>query len=464
MTDQLQFGQDESLVALRQAWERVSQTLETRVNKPSFHSWVKTVVPLSLENGIATFGTTSRFAKHWFESKHIDVIREIVAAEIGTEVRIRFETIEQPSEASPMLRESLPDKPARPKIHPDEESLSLPLNERNTFDAFVAGPGNQLAHAAAAAVAESPGRTYNPLFFYGSPGLGKTHLLHAIGHQIRQVQPGLNVVYLSGEAFTYQYVTAVRDHKIQSFRRRCRSVDVWLIDDVQFLAGKERTEEEFFHTFNALYDMGKQIVLSSDCPPKELGLDERLLSRFECGLVADIATPDLETRRAVLYSKAKSGHMALTDEVVLYIAKLIRSNIRQLEGALVKLHAYASLMKMPITKDLAQEVLQGYFTEEPDLEPRTVQIEVCRLFNMNLADITGPIRSKEIVLARQVAMYLSRELTDSSLPAIGRAFGGRDHSTVFHACKKIAQLVSVDARLAASIKDVRSTLKKNGCG
>lgn len=460
--DQLRLGETESLLELRRAWDCVKERLKSRVNKPSFHSWVKAVVPLSFENGVASFGTTSRFAKHWFESKHLDLIREVLCDELGMDVRARFETIERSEEEPPILTEDLPQKPARPKLQQDEETMSLPLNQRHIFDSFVVGPGNRLAHAAASAVAEAPGKTYNPLFLYGTPGLGKTHLLHAVGHQIQLLHPDARVAYLSGEAFTYQYVTAIRDHKIQAFRRRYRGVDVWLIDDVQFLIGKERTEEEFFHTFNALYDTGKQIVLSSDRSPKELDLDARLLSRFESGLVADIAPPDFETRAAILQRKAANEQMCLPDEVVLYVAKIIRSNIRQLEGALVKLHAYASLMKMPVTRELAQEVLHGYFAVEPELNPQTVQLEVCRLFNMNLEDVTGSGRSRDVVLARQVAMYLSRMLTSASLPAIGRAFG-KDHSTVIHACRKVAQLVTVDPKLAATLKEVQCRLK-NGCG
>lgn len=460
--DQLRLGENESLVSLRRAWESAKETLKSKINKPSYQSWVTAVVPLSLENGIACLGTTSRFAKHWFESKHMDLIREVLSNELGAEVRIRFETVEEAKEEAPLLKESLPVKPARPKLQQDEEPVSLPLNERHVFDTFVVGPGNRLAHAAAAAVAEAPGKTYNPLFFYGTPGLGKTHLLHAIGHQIKRLHPEGKVAYLSGEAFTYQYVTAVRDRKIQAFRRRYRGVDVWLIDDVQFLIGKEKTEEEFFHTFNSLYDTGKQIVLSSDRPPKELNLDTRLLSRFESGLVADIAPPDFETRAAILQRKAECEQMSLPDEVVLYVAKIIRSNIRQLEGALVKLHAYASLMKMPLTRELAHEVLHGYYVDEPEIDPRTVQLEVCKLFNLNLEDITGPGRSRELVLARQVAMYLARHLTTFSLPSIGRAFG-KDHSTVIHACNKVAQLLVTDGRIASAVQEITARLK-NGRG
>jgi len=437
--------------------------LKARVNKPSYQSWVRTVVPVSLEGGVATLATGSRFAKHWFEAKHLDAIREALSSELGQEVRVRFEVMDEQADEAPLLRDTLPEKPERPKLQHEEEPFTLPLNERYTLDSFVAGPGNRLALAAAAAVAEAPGRTYNPLFIYGSPGLGKTHLLHAIGHSVRKNMPDANVAYLSGEAFTYHYVTAIREHKIQAFRRRCRGIDVWLLDDVQFLVGKERTEEEFFHTFNALYDTGKQIVLSSDRPPKDLDLDPRLLSRFECGLIADMAPPDLETRMAILQQKAASEQMSLPEEVVIYIAKMIRSNIRQLEGALVKLRAYASLMSMPLTKELAREVLHTYYSEEPELDPRTVQLEVCRFYNIDLEAMTGPARTRDIVLARQVAMYLARELTSASLSTIGRAFGGRDHTTVLHACRKLAECLAADSKLAASVNDVRSRLK-NGCG
>ncbi len=267
---------------------------------------------------------------------------------------------------------------------------------------------------------------------------------------------GLRVAYVSGETFTYHYVSALREHKTAEFRRKYRNIDIWLVDDIQFLIGKESTEQEFFHTYNAIYDMGKQIVLSSDRAPKDLELDRRLLSRFECGLLADIAPPDLETRMAILQAKAQSEDMALPNEVILYIAKLIRSNIRQLEGALIKLHAYASLMKTSVTPTLAEEVLGNYFGGEavPVIDPQKVQKAVAGRFNVELSDIKGKCRGADIVMPRQIAMYLTRHLTDYSLPAIGRAFGGKDHSTVIHACKKVEEKISRDKSFASLVDEI----------
>lgn len=423
------------------------------VNKPSFESWIKTAHPISLEDGRVTIGTTSRFAKHWLESKHLPAIREILEQQLGESVTIRVELLEE--EGPVIMAEKLPKKP-KPQSRSDEESVSQPLNSRYVFDTFVVGPNNRLAHACAASIAEEPGKLYNPLFVYGGPGLGKTHLLQAIGHHAANEHSGLRVIYVSGETFTYHYVTALREHRAAEFRRKFRNVDVWLVDDIQFLMGKERTEEEFFHTYNAIYDMGKQIVLTSDRAPKDLELDRRLLSRFECGMVADIAPPDLETRMAILQTKAEADHMALPNEVILYIAELITSNIRQLEGALVKLHAYASLMRTSVTTSLAQEVLGNYFTENAPqiIDADKVQKEVARHFNVDISDIRGSSRTKDIVVPRQVAMYLARQLTESSLPAIGKAFGGRDHSTVLHACKIVAQKLTGDRAFAALVEEL----------
>jgi chromosomal replication initiator protein len=326
---QLQLGEDDAFQALQSAWEHALESLSEMVNKPSFESWIRSAHPVAMVDGRAVIGTTSRFAKHWLESKHLTTIEEIIECQLGRPVSVKIELLEE--EGPVLLAEKLPKKP-KPAPKSDGESISQPLNSRYTFDNFVVGPNNRLAHACSMAVAEEPGKTYNPLFIYGGAGLGKTHLLQAIGQAALAENPDLRVVYVSGETFTYHYVTALREHRTAEYRRAYRNVDLWLVDDIQFLAGKERTEEEFFHTFNAIYDMGKQIVLSSDRAPKDLELDKRLLSRFECGMLADIAPPDLPTRMAILQTKAESEHMALPNEVILYIAQLITTNIRQLEG------------------------------------------------------------------------------------------------------------------------------------
>jgi len=455
---QLQLGEDDAFLALERAWEQARDALAAKVTKPSFESWVKPIVPLSFEDGVAVLGTPSRFAKHWLEGKYLEDIRALLEEQLGQGIRV---VLRQATEQQPgLLREPLLAT-EKPPTRPADDASSIPLNSRYDFDSFVVGPCNRLAHATASAVAGAPGGTYNPLFIYGRAGLGKTHLLHAIGLAVLQCLPHLRVAYVPGETFTFQYVTALREHRIAEFRRRYRNVDVWLVDDVQFLVGKERTEQEFFHTYNALYDGGKQVVLSSDRAPKELELDTRLLSRFECGMVTDIAPPDLETRMAILQTKAAREHLTLPDEVVTYVARVVRTNIRQLEGALIKLHAYAALMNAPVTQTLAEDVLGGYFREQEalPLDPVLVQLAVSRRFKVSLDDLTGSKRSQDIVLPRQVAMYLSRQLTTASLPAIGRAFGGKDHSTVLHSINKVGKLVESDQKLSDIVSEISAELR-----
>ncbi|MCE5198807.1 MAG: chromosomal replication initiator protein DnaA [Armatimonadota bacterium] len=455
---QLQLGEDDAYLALQNAWERALEVLSEHVNKPSFESWIKTARPIAFEDGLVRISTTSRFAKHWIENKHVGLIQEILEEHMGCKIRVRVELVE--GEEPVLLSETLPKKP-KPQPKSDDEPISLPLNNQYNFENFVVGPTNRLAHACALAIAESPGKTYNPLFVYGGPGLGKTHLMHAIGQQAIISFPGMRVAYVSGEAFTYHYITALREHRTGEFRRKYRSIDLWLVDDIQFLIGKERTEEEFFHTYNAIYDMGKQIVLTSDRAPKDLQLDTRLLSRFECGMIADVAPPDLETRMAILQTKAEYENMSLSNDVILYIAKLITSNVRRLESALIQLHAYASLMKTSVTPTLAEEVLSKHFGEgaDPVIDAQKVLLEVSKRFNVDMSDLKGKCRSADIVMPRQIAMYLCRELTDGSLPSIGKALGGRDHSTVLHACKKIEQKLEKDKSLAGTIAELEKLLR-----
>ncbi|MEN6371298.1 MAG: chromosomal replication initiator protein DnaA [Armatimonadota bacterium] len=459
MAKQLQLGENDEFLALGSAWEQACDALSKRVTKPSFESWIKPIIPLSFEDGVAILGTPSRFAKHWLEGKYLDEIKSLLEEQLGQGIRVVLR--QSDDEAPGLLQEPLP--PVRKRAaSADEEPASIPLNPRYNFDTFVVGPCNRLAHATAVAISEVPGSTYNPLFLYGMAGLGKTHLMHAIGLGIQENHPELRVAYVRGETFTYQYVTALREHRISEFRRRYRNVDVWLLDDVQFLVGKERTEEEFFHTYNALYDSGKQVVMTSDRAPKDLELDNRLLSRFECGMVTDIVAPDLETRIAILEEKAVRENMELPDDVALYVAEIIKNNIRQLEGALIKLHAYAALMKTPISRDLAEEVIGSYFKEADKslpLDPRIVQLAVSRKLNVSVDDMVGKKRSQEIVKARQVAMYLSRELTSASLPSIGKAFGGKDHTTVLHSIQKITKLIESDTKLSESVSEITAELK-----
>lgn len=458
---QLQLGEDDDFLALQNAWEKTLEILAEHVNRPSFESWIKTAHPISIDGNLVRIGTNSQFAKHWLESKHLELIQEILESNLGFKVTVKVDYLQ--SDEPVIMTEKLPRTP-RPQPRSEateDEPISQPLNSRYNFDNFVVGPTNRLAHACCMSVAQDPGRTYNPLFIYGGAGLGKTHLMHAIGQYVISNNPSTRVAYISGETFTYHYITALREHKASEFRRRYRNIDLWLVDDIQFLTGKERTEEEFFHTYNAIYDMGRQIVLTSDRAPKDLSLDGRLLSRFECGLLADISPPDLETRMAILQEKAESESMILSNEVILYIAQLVTSNIRQLEGALIKLHAYASLMKTSVTVQLAQDVLGKYFGESAPaiVDVNKVQTEVAKRFNVELSDIKGKCRSKDIVVPRQVAMYLTRELTESSLPAIGKAFGGKDHTTVLHACKKIEDKLAHDKAFASLVDEIAHQIK-----
>lgn len=456
---QLQLGEDDSYLALKNAWDRVLEVLAEHVNKPSFESWIKTAKPVSVDGDVVRIGAVSQFARHWLESKHMPLIREILESDLGFKPKIIVELLKEDEPV--LMTETLPKKPKQSSSKPEDELISLPLNNQYNFKNFVVGPNNRLAFACAEAIAQSPGKTYNPLFLYGGPGLGKTHLMHAVGLLAREMHTTKRVAYVSGETFTYHYINSLREHKTAEFRRKYRGIDIWLVDDIQFLVGKERTEEEFFHTYNAIFDMGKQIVLTSDRAPKELQLDTRLLSRFEMGMLADIRPPDLETRMAILQSRAESENMSLSDEVILYIAQLITSDIRRLQSALIRLHAYASLMKTEVTPSLAENVLGNYYESQapPIVDTTKVLAAVAKHFNIELAELKGKCRSKDIVVPRQVAMYLSRDLTESSLPAIGKAFGGKDHTTVMHACKKIEEKLAKDKSFTVMIDSLKNTIK-----
>lgn len=370
-----------------------------------------------------------------------------------------------------------------PAAHPDAPLL----NPRYTFESFVTGRSNRLAEGGAHAVAQAPGEIYNPLFLYGPPGIGKTHLMHAIGHEIAAQRGGDHVCYVSGEAFTTAFVKASRENKMEEFRRRWRNVDVFLLDDIQFIAGKDKTNEEFFHTFNALYQTGKQIVISSDRSPRELKMmDERLRSRFESGLIADIAPPDLETRLAILQKKAELERMRIPDDVLMYMARLVQSNIRTLEGALVKLVAYASLVNSPVTEELASDILARYFASagltlpgdsesaptalleaaqaasaapKGRITAEVIQSVVARRYGLDPEALKGKKRDKETARARQVAMLLMRELTETSLPGIGQFFGGRDHTTVLHACNSMREQLTGDDTLRELVTELTSEIR-----
>ena len=424
-------------------WDEVLGRVETKVNRYSYYTWFRQTSLARDDGPILTIRVADPMVVEWL-TKHYAVILEEALAEVGRPgARLRFQpdARDGPEEAGPEAREET--NPTVPAREPGDEAIDLVgLSPRYSFETFIVGASNQFAHAACRAVAEAPSRSYNPLFLYGGVGLGKTHLMHAIGHYVLTQSPDLKLTYISAERFMNEVVNAIRYDRILEFRERYRGVDVLLVDDIQFIVGKERTQTEFFHTFNALHDAQKQIVLSSDCPPHQISeLEERLRSRFEWGLIADIQAPDLETKIAILTRKAEAEGVSLPGDVALYIAGRIKSNIRELEGSLIRLLAYASLTGRDISMGLAQEVLRDVLRSEG----RTVTIDmiqkfVAEYYQLKLADLKSKNNSKSIALPRQVAMYLCKTLTPSSLPEIGKSFGGKHHSTVIHSIKKVEDL------------------------
>lgn len=442
-------------------WSKALGEIEKKLSKPSFETWLKSTKAHSLQGDTLTITAPNDFARDWLESRYLNLIAETIYDLTGEGLSIRF--IIPQNQAEDEFDSKAPAK--KPRKVDEEEPIELPqsmLNPKYTFDTFVIGSGNRFAHAASLAVAEAPAKAYNPLFIYGGVGLGKTHLMHAIGHYVIDHNPSAKVVYLSSEKFTNEFINSIRDNKAVDFRNKYRNVDVLLIDDIQFLAGKEQTQEEFFHTFNTLHEESKQIVISSDRPPKEIPtLEDRLRSRFEWGLITDITPPDLETRIAILRKKAKAEGLDIPNEVMLYIANQIDSNIRELEGALIRVVAYSSLINKDINADLAAEALKDII---PSSKPRVITIHdiqkvVGAHFNVKLEDFKAKKRTKTVAFPRQIAMYLSRELTDFSLPKIGEEFGGRDHTTVIHAHEKITKLLQSDAQLQKQIKEINVQLK-----
>ncbi|WP_102693424.1 chromosomal replication initiator protein DnaA [Rummeliibacillus pycnus] len=444
---------------IEELWDKVLSEAKQKISKPSFETWLKSTKLLAYNGDTVTIAAPNSFGREWLENHYVHLIAAILAELTGKDLHIRFVVQQDPN----LENFDIPS-PGIPEKHTDQpETSSGMLNLKNTFDTFVIGAGNRFAHAASLAVAEAPAKAYNPLFIYGGVGLGKTHLMHAIGHYVLEHNPKAKVVYLSSEKFTNEFINSIRDNRAEEFRNRYRNVDVLLIDDIQFLAGKESTQEEFFHTFNTLHEESKQIVISSDRPPKEIPtLEDRLRSRFEWGLITDIAPPDLETRIAILRKKAKADNLDIPNEVMLYIANQIDSNIRELEGALIRVVAYSSLVNEDITAELAAQALKNII---PNATPRTltildIQKAVGEHYHIKLEDFTAKKRTKSIAFPRQVAMYLSREMTDCSLPKIGDEFGGRDHTTVIHAHEKITSLLKDDQGLQQDIKQIKSMLGK----
>ncbi|AFQ42112.1 chromosomal replication initiator protein DnaA [Desulfosporosinus meridiei] len=440
--------------SLQLLWQETLEKLKNELSKPSFETWLSSTRLLNIDGDTLVISVPNEFAKDWLESRYAPMIRSSVQSVLGHSVSLRF--ILSTSEDIYSDSTTAGD-PVSTEITKQSEPVANSLNTKYTFDTFVIGNSNRFAHAASLAVAESPAKSYNPLFIYGGVGLGKTHLMHAIGHHVLQRSPNTKVIYVSSEKFTNELIDSIRDENPEEFRNHYRNVDILLIDDIQFLAGKERTQEEFFHTFNALHEANKQIIISSDRPPKEIPtLEDRLRSRFEWGLITDIQAPDLETRIAILRKKAKMENLQVPNEVMVYIADKIRSNIRELEGALIRVMAFASLSSIPITPEVAVEALKDIIpaNNTKQITIDTIQESVARFYNLSPTDFKAKKRTRAVAFPRQIAMYLSRQLTDFSLPKIGDEFGGRDHTTVMHAHDKISQALIADPLLEKKISEI----------
>ena len=442
-------------------WDQILSRVETKVNRHIFYTWFKPTTFVSEDTGAITVRVPSTLFKDWLTKHYSAVISEAMGEVKEASLAINFIPDSQFDAVSIPLS---PNEVAAIEA-PDPVVVTGPgpagLNRRYTFDTFIVGSSNQFAHAACRAVAEAPSRSYNPLFLYGGVGLGKTHLMHAVGQYVLQHDQNLKLTYITSERFMNEMINAVRYDRVIDFRERYRSVDVLLVDDIQFLAGKEGTQTEFFHTFNALHDSQKQIVLSSDCPPREIpSLEERLRSRFEWGLIADIQPPDLETKVAILKKKAETEAVPLRDDVAMFMAGKIKSNIRELEGSLIRLVAYASLTGQEITLNLAHEVLRNML----DHEEKAVTIEIIQKFvadyyNLKMADLKSRNNSKSVAMPRQIAMYLCKSLTHASLPEIGRSFGGKHHSTVIHSIRKVEDLRKRDSDFNTQIHNFMEGFK-----
>ncbi len=435
-------------------WQAALSSIQQQLVHHSFETWFRPLTLGNITGNRLQVHLPNRFFKEWFEEHYVELLRSALEDLLFTRVDIDLAV---PNQDPP------PPPPPPETTHKRSTRRSPPatpsLNPKYTFDGFVVGSGNQLAHAASLAVAEQISRVYNPLFIYGGVGLGKTHLLHAIGRFVLDRENAVRISYVSSEKFTNDLINAIRFDATIEFRNRYRSVDVLLIDDIQFIAGKERTQEEFFHTFNDLYNSAKQIVLTSDSIPREIPrLEERLRSRFEWGLIADIQPPDLETKAAILRKKAQAEGVQIPDEVSLFIATNVKSNVRELEGYLVRIVAYASLTNQPITLDLACEVLKELVDEDRTITmPRILEV-VADFYRIKEKELLSKSRHKSIVLPRQVAMYLCRTHTNASLPEIGTEFGGKDHSTVIHACAKIRELMAKDEKFRKQLQDLNNLL------
>jgi chromosomal replication initiator protein len=437
------------MLSIQEIWKTVEDLLESELTKISLDTWIKTAKPLHIKQDIFTIEAPSEFNRDILKSRYIPLITNTIKVVTNKEYQVEVVIKDTQNESINIISDD------------EINTHSSVLNPKYTFDTFVRGNGNQFAHAGAVAVAECPAKRYNPYFIYGGVGLGKTHLMHAIGHYILEQNQDANVLYVTSEKFTNELINSIKDDKNEEFRNKYRNIDVLLIDDIQFIVGKERTQEEFFHTFNALYEAQKQIIISSDKAPKEIAtLEERLRSRFEWGLIADIQAPDVETRIAILRKKAQLEKFDVPDNVLAYIAENIVSNIRELEGALNRVVAYASLSNSNLDIDLAKECLKQFISDKKvkNINPNTIMKTVGRYFDINPELFLGKKRSRDITYPRQIAMYLCRELTDLSFPKIGSSFGGRDHSTVLHAYDKISEEIEKIPETRRAVSEMKKNI------
>ena len=446
----------------KEIWDKVLEIAQERISNTSYQTFIKDTQLYSLKNDEAIILVSLPFNASWLNQRYSEIMQAIIYDVIGYEVKPHFISEDELASYNNVNTQEVQEPQVQHSSIDDKTWGKEQFNMHNTFDTFVIGPGNRFPHAASLAVAEAPAEAYNPLFIYGGVGLGKTHLMHAIGHHVLSNKPNAKVIYTSSEKFTNEFIKSIRDNETEAFREKYRKIDVLLIDDIQFIQNKEQTQEEFFHTFNELHQNNKQIVISSDRPPKEIAkLEDRLRSRFEWGLIVDITPPDSETRMAILQKKIEEENLDIPPEALNYIANQIQSNIRELEGALTRLLAYSKLQGKPITTELTAEALKDIIQspKSKKITIQDIQKVVGQYYSVRIEDFSAKKRTKSIAYPRQIAMYLSRELTDFSLPKIGEEFGGRDHTTVIHAHEKIANDIKSDPTFKQEVENLEKEIR-----